>query len=135
MTLVNERLLIHADALYYLDYGETIAQVNAGLRNVLVRGDADAYDQLLAHGGERLVFSQRDAFGVARARQFLAQFGGRQIIHGHTPIPLLSGARLDRVTRAFVYADDLVVDVDGGIYKGGTGFVYQAPPLAKEVKV
>ncbi|OQY81425.1 MAG: hypothetical protein B6D41_19690 [Chloroflexi bacterium UTCFX4] len=135
MTLVNERLLIHADALYYLDYGETMAQVNAGLRNVLVRGDADAYDQLLAHGGERLVFSQRDAFGVARARQFLAQFGGRQIIHGHTPIPLLSGEPLDRVTRAFVYADDLVVDVDGGIYKGGTGFVYQAPPLAKEVKV
>jgi len=134
MALVNERLLIHADALYYLNYGETIEQVNAALRRVLVCGDADTYDQLLAHGGDRLAFASSPRDGAQRARQFLAQFGGRQIIHGHTPIPILSGEQLDRVTRAWIYADGLVVAVDGGIYSGGAGFVCQAPPLAKKFK-
>lgn len=130
MALVQDKLLIHADALYYLNYGETIAQVNAATTQALRGENATAYDQLLSYGGERLVFSTRDPSGTARARQFLAQFGGKQIIHGHTPIPMLSGEPLERVTRAFVYADGLVVAVDGGIYKGGTGFVYEAAPLA-----
>lgn len=129
MVLVGNRLLVHADALFYLNYGETVEEVNAGMARALQSGAAEAYNQLLAFAGERLVFSPKRPDGVARARQFLAQFGGRQIIHGHTPIPTLNGEPIERVTRAFVYADGLAVDVDGGIYKGGTGFVYEPPPL------
>lgn len=128
MALAHERLLVHADALFYLNYGETIEQVNAATTRALTNGGADAYDQLLAYSGERLVFGPKEPNGVSRARQFLARFGGKQIIHGHTPIPTLNGEPLDRVTRAFVYADGLAVDVDGGIYKGGTGFVYEVLP-------
>lgn len=129
MALARNRLLVHADALFYLNYGETMEQVNAETTRVLQSGSAEAYDRLLAYAGERLVYSPKRPDGTARARQFLAQFGGRQIIHGHTPIPTLNGEPIDRVTRAFVYADGLAVDVDGGIYKGGTGFVYEPPPL------
>jgi hypothetical protein len=41
----------------------------------------------------------------------------------------LSGEPLARVTRAFTYCQDLAVDVDGGIYLGGAGFVHEARPL------
>lgn len=129
MALVQDRLLVHADALFYLNYGETVEQVNAAMTRAMSSGSAGAYDQLMAYAGDRLAFAPKQVDGVTRARQFLAQFGGKQVIHGHTPIPTLSGEPLDRVTRAFVYADGLVADVDGGIYKGGTGFVYEAPPL------
>ena len=127
MALVRDRLLVHADAMFYLNYGETIAEVNAAITHAMQSNSADAYDQLLAYAGERLMFSTQRHEGTARAKQFLRQFGGKQIIHGHTPIPLLSGEKLERVTRAYVYADGLAVDVDGGIYKGGTGFVYEVP--------
>lgn len=128
MALVNERLLVHADALFYLNYGETVDQVNSAVERVL-KGSAAEYDRLLAFGGDRFAFGEKNAGGAARARQFLKQFGGRQIIHGHTPIPFMNGAAYDRVTRAYAYADGLAVNVDGGIYKGGVGFVYKAPPL------
>lgn len=127
MALVHDRLLIHADALYYLDYGDTLAQVNAATTRLLQSDDTEGWDQLLAHGGERFVFSRQQPDGSMRARQFLAQFGGAQIIHGHTPIPLLTNEPYDRVTGAYRYANGLVVDVDGGIYKGGGGFVYRVP--------
>lgn len=127
MALVHDRLLIHADALYYLNYGETLDQVNATTTRLLYSDDTAGWDQLLAHGGERMVFSHQRPDGSVRARQFLAQFGGAQIIHGHTPIPIFTNEPYDRVTRAYAYANDLVVDVDGGIYKGGVGFVYQVP--------
>lgn len=127
MALVQDRLLMHADALYYANYGDTIAQVNAAMTRVLHSGDATQWDELLGYSGERLVFSSHGD-GKPRAEKFLAQFGGKQIIHGHTPIPHLSKETYDRVTRAYVYADGLVVDVDGGMYKGGAGFVYQASP-------
>jgi diadenosine tetraphosphatase ApaH/serine/threonine PP2A family protein phosphatase len=131
MALVQERLLIHADALYYLNYGETIAKVNAAILRLLHDDSPERWDQLLGYAGERLVFSERRPDGIMRARQVLAQFGGKQILHGHTPIPKLSGEAIERVTRAYAYADNLVVDVDGGIYEGGTGFVYEVPPLTE----
>lgn len=128
MACVNERLLVHADALFYLNYGETIQAVNETLARVL-QGGAAEYDRLLVYGGDRFAFTEKNAGGVTRARQFLKQFGGKQIIHGHTPIPVMNGEPYDRVTRAYVYADGLAVNVDGGIYKGGVGFVYEAAPL------
>jgi hypothetical protein len=120
---------MHADALFYLNYGNSIEQVNSALAQVLQGADAEQWDQLLAYSGERLMFDERSPGGVMHASQMLAHFGGKQIIHGHTPITHLTGMPVERVTRAYVYANGLAVDVDGGIYKGGAGFVYQAPLL------
>ena len=41
----------------------------------------------------------------------------------------MSGKPIQLVTQAFTYADGLAVDVDGGIYKGGGGFIYNALPI------
>lgn len=129
IALVGDRLLMHADAMYYLFYGETLDAVNGATADLLHSTDTDRWDELLAFSGQRLAFDDRKAGGVMRASQMLATFGGKQIIHGHTPIPLLSGEPIDRVTRAFTYCVGLAVDVDGGIYKGGAGFVYEALPI------
>jgi hypothetical protein len=132
MQLVQDRLLLHADATFYLAYGQTVQGINAGITRVLEGRDVEEWDRLLGYAGERLVFSDQTAGGVERARAMLGQIGGRQIVHGHTPIPALSGQPIEQVTRAFVYADGLVVDVDGGIYKGGPGFVYEAIPVTAD---
>lgn len=130
MALVGDRLLMHADAMYYLFYGETLDAVNAATADLLHSGETDRWNELLGFSGQRFDFDERKSGGVMRASQMLAMFGGKQIIHGHTPIPLLSGETIDRVTRAFVYSEGLAVDVDGGIYKGGAGFVYEALPIS-----
>jgi hypothetical protein len=44
------------------------------------------------------------------------------LIHGHTPINKITG---EPATEALVYAGGLCVNVDGGLYRGGEGFVYQ----------
>lgn len=129
LAVVNHRLLMHADALFYLHYGATVAQVNAAIRELMHNADTERWDALLGYASQRLEFSERRSGGVTRAAQALAYFGGRQIIHGHTPIPMLSGEPISHITHAHAYCQGLVVDVDGGIYKGGKGFVYQAPPL------
>jgi hypothetical protein len=133
MAIVNNRLLIHADALFYLNYGDTLDQVNATIAELLQSTATEHWDVFLGYAGERLKFDERQTGGVMRAAQMLAYFGGRQIIHGHTPIDMLNGEPLNRITRAYAYGNGLVIDTDGGIYKGGTGFVYEAPPLDMSV--
>lgn len=129
MALVQNRLLIHADSMYYFHYGETLDEVNAVTRQLLHSSDTERWDTLLGYAGERFFFDERQSGGVMRASQMLAAFGGSQIIHGHTIISQLSGEPIERITRPYIYANGLAVAVDGGIYKGGAGFVYEVPPL------
>ncbi|HEX9439253.1 MAG TPA: serine/threonine protein phosphatase, partial [Roseiflexaceae bacterium] len=58
-----------------------------------------------------------------------ADFGGRQIVHGHTPISSMRRCLPEEVVEPLVYAGGLCVNVDGGMYLGGPGFVYQVPVL------
>ncbi len=129
VALEGDRLLVHADAMFYLEFGNTVARVNAALTDLLASADTQKWDQLLGYAAERFAFDERRAGGVLRVRQFLATYGGSQIIHGHTPIPYLCDQPIERVTHAHVYADGLAVDVDGGMYKGGPGLVYHAVPM------
>lgn len=129
MAVVQNHLLLHADSMYYFHYGETLDEVNASTTKLLHNSNSDLWDTLLGYAGERLLFDERKSGGVMRASQMLSTFGGKQIIHGHTTINQLSGEPIERVARPYIYSNGLVVAVDGGIYKGGAGFVYQVPPL------
>ena len=86
MALVDEYLLIHADSAFYTSYGATIEQVNRALRALLHTDDPPAWDHLLDQFSGRKEFSDDDPDGPLRAAQMLLDFGGQQIIHGHTPI-------------------------------------------------
>jgi hypothetical protein len=69
--------------------------------------------------------------GMARAAAFLELFGGRQIVHGHSPISSITRQPPSEIREALVYAGGLCVDVDGGMYRGGPGFVYRLPNTAQ----
>ena len=124
MALVEGRLLAHADAHFYLRYGHSVAQVNRGLSALLHARDAAAWDGLLRDFNQRRYFWDPEN-GPQNARTFLQIYGGAQLIHGHTPISRLTGRRPDLVVASLVYANGLCVNVDGGMYLGGPGFIYR----------
>ena len=124
MMLEGDRLLVHADALFYAHYGRTIAEVNRAFQGILRSDDPVGWDCLLADFTEHRAFIDGEA-GLARAAAFLGWYGGRQIVHGHSPISSITRQPPATVTRALVYADGLCIDVDGGMYRGGPGFVYR----------
>ncbi|MGI8824703.1 MAG: metallophosphoesterase [Chloroflexota bacterium] len=130
MQLFHDRLFVHADSTFYEQYGFSIDEVNEGFRILLRSDDTKAWDTLLHRFSEREAFHDAAAEGTARARTFLERYGGKQIIHGHTPIDKMTGQKPENVRDALVYADRLCVNVDGGMYRGGPGFLY--PMVARE---
>lgn len=115
----GDALLLHADGALYLGLGRSVAELNRTGARVAAGRDPAAMDALLdafgehhgfvAPGGERL---------LART---LARFGGRRVIHGHTPLQKDPEHPDDR---ARVTHGGRCVNVDGGLYRGGPGFLF-----------
>jgi hypothetical protein len=124
MARVGNVLLIHCDATFYADLGETVESVNRRVDGVLQSSDLDAWDALMEVYFERGAFARGDR-GVRNARMMLDRFGGSTIVHGHTPIPYLTGQDPHAVHGPEVYAAGLCIDVDGGLYMGGPGFIVE----------
>lgn len=122
-------LLAHADAMFYLNYGRTIAEVNRAFAACLRSSNADEWDQLLDDFSERNAFAEGEA--AQRLDTLLGAFGGRQLIHGHTPISKMTGQDPRSVRQALVYADGRCVNVDGGMYLGGPGFIHELREAAR----
>lgn len=134
MALVADRLLIHADATMYPEYGRSLEEVNAAVATVLHSDDSTAWEHLLNLFSQRLAFADKrpglpHPARQAAAAQLLETYGGRQIIHGHTPISTITGARPQAVTQPLVYAGGLCINIDGAMCADGPGFVYALPPL------
>lgn len=131
MAHVAGRLFMHADSLLYADCGSSVAEVNACFKTVLQSRSTLAYDRFLGRFGERLAFMDKntgdDAAGAVLAERFLRHYGGSAIVHGHTPIGPITGKHNRDVHEPLIYAKGLCVNVDGGMYRGGPGFVYRLP--------
>ncbi|MFN8564715.1 MAG: metallophosphoesterase [Anaerolineae bacterium] len=125
MAHVHNRLLMHADAMFYLDYGSSIADVNEAIAELLRGDDVEAWKQLLDDFAERMAFSVQNPSAMSNVIEFLTTFGGRQIVHGHTPIQYVADSVSPQAP--LLYADDLCINVDGGIYLGAPGFVCLLP--------
>lgn len=128
LALDGGRLLAHADATFYQVYGRSVTGVNQHISAILHSGDAGAWDHLLDYFSQRRAFQDRD-LGPARVGRILGLYGGRQLVHGHTPIAKLTGCRPEQVTCPLVYAGGLAVDVDAGMYLGGNSFVACLPDI------
>jgi diadenosine tetraphosphatase ApaH/serine/threonine PP2A family protein phosphatase len=128
MALEQDRLLMHPDSLIYKRMGKTIADVNRAVARILESDDVTAWDRFLREAAQRRSFLDSKPLGGALARNMLRRFGGRQIVHGHTPIPYLTGIDASRIVGPLIYSNGRCVNVDGGMYLGGTGFVYRLPP-------
>ncbi len=124
LALVDDHLFMHADAPFYIKCGRSVEEVNATFNKLLSRSDALAWEEMLED------FARRGAFmstlnGEELARRFLSIFGGRQLIHGHTPISSILRCPPAKVINPWLYAGGRCVNVDGGMFLGGSGFVHQ----------
>jgi Calcineurin-like phosphoesterase len=117
-------LLLHADAPFYTKYGTTINEVNAAFRLIVNDDDPPFWDKLLNDFSEHKGFSLMDTESIER---FLKTYGKKRMIHGHTPIGHMNQVDYASVKQAHVYDNKLCVNVDGGIYLGGPGFLYKLP--------
>ncbi|GAC1389166.1 MAG: metallophosphoesterase [Ktedonobacteraceae bacterium] len=126
MALVKNYVLIHADAPIYIKHGRSIEEVNAAFKKILSRSDALTWEELLEDFARRGAFSHTLG-GDEFLRRFLDLFGGKRIVHGHTPIYFMRGVQPKHVTEAWTYAEGRCINVDGALFLNGPGFVYQLP--------
>jgi len=127
MALVGDWLFVHADATLYTSYGSSVAEVNQSFKTLLQEGDPYAWNELLGEFSRRREFVDDSSDGAETAAQFLHKYGGQKLLHGHTPISHLLGRVPELVTDPYIYGDGRCVNVDGGMYLGGPGFVYELP--------
>ncbi|MFF5974966.1 metallophosphoesterase [Streptomyces sp. NPDC012769] len=128
-------LLLHSDTTAYLEYGSTIEDVNDKVHEILTRNDADQVWDLFRKFTKRFAFRD-EAAGPQAVQELLGTYGGRRIVHGHSPIPYLLGqvgtedgeeGERPVVDGPHVYADGLAIAMDGGVTMAGKLLVVQLP--------
>ncbi|MFG2974800.1 metallophosphoesterase [Streptomyces sp. NPDC048331] len=134
--LEEGHLLLHSDTTAYLDYGDSIEDVNDTIHELLNRGDADITWDLFRKFTKRFAFRD-EGTGPAAVRELLDTYGGSRVVHGHSPIPYLLGevgtedgddARgPEAVDGPHVYAEGLAIAMDGGVTMAGKLLVVQLP--------
>lgn len=124
MAKVEDWLLLHADSLLYLRHGEPVDAINHSFKTILHANKAAAWGAMLTPFATRNAFTGQNDAVLTR---FLTTFGARWLVHGHTPISTVTGQAPETITAPSVYAGGKCVNVDGGIYLGGPGFVFELP--------
>lgn len=129
MARVEGRILAHADSTLYMRYGRSIEEVNTAFAQRLQGSDTEWWDSVLSEFSEHKAFSDKNRNGSASAAEFLRVYTGARLIHGHTPISTMTNQPPGKITAAYTYANGQCINVDGGMYLGGPGFIYELPPL------
>lgn len=125
-------LLLHSDTTAYLEYGGSIDEVNDTVHQILASDEADDWWDCFRRFTKRFAF--RGDPGPMAARELLDTYGGHRVVHGHSPIPYLTGdvhsedGHAPRtVAGPHVYAEDLAVAMDGGVTMDGRLLVARLP--------
>ncbi|MDR7253318.1 hypothetical protein J2X46_002303 [Nocardioides sp. BE266] len=113
----GDHLLMHSDTVGYLEWGGSVDEINAAVREALAGDDPVAWFDVLVRLGQRHEYAGPSGAAVARA--FLDRLGGHRIVHGHSIIGDLFDEPCDSYDEPRLYADGLALDIDGGIYEGG----------------
>jgi hypothetical protein len=114
---VGDELLVHSDTLEYLSWGDSVEEINATVTALLDDGGFLEHWDVWARLTSRYDFAGDE--GPGAARRLLDSLGGERIVHGHSIIGSLLGVRSTEVRSALLYAEGLVLAIDGGRYDGG----------------
>ncbi|MFD5434563.1 metallophosphoesterase [Kitasatospora sp. NPDC127067] len=131
MAVEDGHLLLHSDTTAYLEYGESIPDVNDAVHGLLADGSVDEWWDCFRRFTKRFAF--RGDAGPMAVHELLDTYGGSRIVHGHSPIPYLTGAvhnddgQPPHIPGPYVYADDLAVAMDGGVTMEGRLLVARLP--------
>ncbi|WP_330300969.1 metallophosphoesterase [Streptomyces sp. NBC_00503] len=134
--LVEDHLLLHSDTTAYLDYGDSVEDVNDTIHELLNRNDADITWDLFRKFTKRFAFRD-EGTGPQAVRELLGTYGGSRVVHGHSPIPYLLGEvgtedgdeprGPEAVVGPHVYAEGLAIAMDGGVTMAGKLLVVELP--------
>ena len=113
----GDYLLMHSDTTDYLEWGDSVDDINETVSSLLADDDAEAHWEVFASLTSRYDFAHGD--GARVAGDVLAALGGRCIVHGHSIIGTLTQQPSSTIEGPIAYADGLVVAIDGGRYDGG----------------
>lgn len=131
IALEDDHLLLHSDTTAYLEYGASIAEVNDAVHHLLSDEGADEWWDCFRRFTKRFAF--RGEAGPMAVHELLSSYGGRRVVHGHSPIPYLTGsAHLEdgtppHVPGPYIYADELAIAMDGGVTMEGRLLVARLP--------
>jgi hypothetical protein len=117
MGRVGDYLLVHSDVTTYLEWGSSVDEVNATVHAMLADDDLRTHWEVFARLTGRYDFAGTD--GSAAAERMLRTFGGECLVHGHSIIGSLVNRPSDETVGPLLYADGLVLAIDGGRYDGG----------------
>lgn len=134
--LEEDHLLLHSDTTAYLDYGDSVEDVNDTIHELLNRHDAEVTWDLFRKFTKRFAFRDEET-GPQAVRALLGTYGGSRVVHGHSPIPYLLGEvgtedgdasrGPEAVDGPHVYAQGLAIAMDGGVTMAGKLLVVQLP--------
>jgi len=131
MVKFGNTLLTHPDSTVYQNYGQSLEEVNRKIGNVMRNGFPAEWDRILYDATLRLAFTEKDKEGNSQAAQakqalhdYLNRYESKRIVHGHTPIHYMTKQSARTVEEALVYADGRCINVDGGMFLGGPGFIH-----------
>ena len=125
LAVVEDHLLMHSDTVEYLEWGNDIEEINAGLREVLRCDDITAWWECWRRLTTRYAF--RGPLGPQMAGEVMHKLGGSQIVHGHSVIADQLGVLPLEIEEPLLYADGKVLGVDAGLFIGGPCLVVQLP--------
>lgn len=120
--LHGDWLLCHADAPVYFTLGDTREKATLRAGMLLRASTPETWVEFLN------AFAERGAYlgdhGPARAADVLRVFGGRRLVHGHTPVFVLAGVPASPIMSPLSYAGGLVLALDSAMaYQQGAGFM------------
>jgi hypothetical protein len=120
---VGDYLFMHSDTTAYLEWGDSVEEINARVREIIESGDFDGYWDVWARLTSRYDFARLDGPDVARS--LLERLGAKGIVHGHSIIGSLVDCPSSEVDGPVLYAEGQVLAIDGGRYDGGPLLVVQ----------
>ncbi|MFJ1706691.1 metallophosphoesterase [Kitasatospora sp. NPDC088346] len=130
IAIEDGHLLLHSDTTAYLEYGQSIAEVNDAVHVVLADEGIDEWWDCFRKFTKRFAF--RGQSGPLAVHELLDAYGGYRVVHGHSPIPYLTGVdQADdappHVPGPYIYADELAIAMDGGVTMEGRLLVARLP--------
>jgi hypothetical protein len=122
-----DHLLMHSDTVEYVEWGDSVDQINAAAGAELHSDDIEVWWEIWRRMTSRYAF--RGASGPEVARIMLQHLGGQRIVHGHSIVADQLGIDPAFLTEPYLYADGLVLGIDGGAFDGGPCLVVELEQL------
>jgi hypothetical protein len=122
-----DHLLMHSDTEEYLEWGDSIQEINEAARADLHSDSIVVWWEMWRRMTSRYAF--RGEAGPVIAAELLERLGGRRIVHGHSIVADQLGIDPAYLTGPLLYCDGLALGIDGGTFDGGPCLVVKLLPI------